>query len=145
MKGKKVIDFILLRPVFTQKNFFAILVVFGLMGAYMLISGQRILNVPNFDSSASFGAPVQSAIDQEKAKEIMGVHPESDRDQRLGNVAVRDPLAGPDSHNDIEPVNHELSYDFEQQKRMQESELRKNELRKKDSLDTIAERLRISR
>lgn len=145
MKGKKVLDFILLRPVFTQKNFSAILIVFGLMGAYMLISGQRVLNVPNFDSSASFGTPVQPAIDQEKAKEILGVHPESDRDQRLESVAARNPLAGPDSRNDIEPVNHELGYDFEQQKRRQESELLKNELRKKDSLDTIAERLRISR
>jgi hypothetical protein len=149
MKGKKALDFILLRPVFNQKNLTTVVIVIVLMGAYMMISGQRAFNLPAFDSNGTFGnlstnlPPV--AVDPERAKEILGVNPKSERDQRLENTASRDLLYGPDSHDDVEPVKHELGYNFEQQKKWEESELRKNELRKKDSLDTIAKRLRISR
>ena len=149
MKGKKAIDFILLRPVFTQKNFTAILVVLALMGAYVMISGQNTFKLPNFDPSGEFGTvgnvatPVK--VDSEMAQEILGVATNSELEQRLDSVAVRAPLAGADNQDDIEPVNHELGYNFDQQKRKQESNLLKYETRKKDSLDSIAERLNVPR
>ena len=168
MKGKKIANFLLLRPAFTQRNFTTLLLVGVFIAVYSLAGGKVTLQVPDVGSSAkSFGSVdsvngedagvIANAVrqreeekrrEQERAAQVLGMRESEDLLARENEVNERgkrfDPSVDTDNADGKLDPKGLLGTD-KQARTREEAKLMRNEKRSKDSLSLIEERLRIKR
>ena len=152
MKGRKVVDFIVLRSAFSQRNVTSMLLVGVFFAVYVLSGGKVTTSLPQMKDANAFGgastgdeiAPAKTTPD--KSLQVLGVTATSEQQAREETVNKRGRLFDPDIDTVKEgevDKNGLLQVDTTNEK--EELKLRKFERRDRDSLAAIEERLKIKR
>lgn len=161
MKGKarKVADFLLVRPAFSQRNMTTLLLVAMFVGVYTLAGGKVTLRVPDIDvSDSQFGGVPGAALggtgssngesEAERAARVLGMKETEEANARENAVNARgklfDPAVDADPSDSKLDRNGLLGNDS-RAREDEEAKLRKFEKHKSDSLAAIEERLNINR
>jgi len=156
MRGKQVVDFLILRSAFTRRNFTSLFLVGVFFAVYVLSGGKVTTKLPKMKETGSFGnvesprsdadVSAEEAAERQKAKEILGMTESQDRQQRENSVNGRGRLfsAEVDGAAD-EPIDPNGLIQPDDSNRKEEAKLRKLERRQQDSLLAIEERLKIKR
>lgn len=157
MKGKRVVDFLLVRPAFTQRNVSTLLLVGVFVGVYTLAGGKVTLKVPAIDTAESqfggiSGAEQKEAADKlantEQAARVLGMKPTDEQTARDETVNARgklfDPAVDADP-NEAKLDKEGLLGNDPNARDAEEAKLRKYEKHRADSLSAIEERLNINR
>lgn len=167
MSARKVVDFLILRSAFTQRNVTSILLV-GLFFGVFILAGGKITTVPpkSLKSGNTFGGvatrdgenesaeqqpPQMDGAGMEKAKpeEILGIDENPDLAAREKVQQKKGSRFDPSS-GDEDPAEEELSEaglvdGVDMTNHREEFMLKRNEKRKEDTLAHIEERLNIKR
>ena len=158
MNAKSVVNFLVLRSAFTQRNFTSLLLVGVFVAVYIFSGGKISTVVPTIPTSTTFGGlpqdaypavdpranPATSSSVQQKALQVLGVKPSADRSAREQSSNERGRLFSPDEAvSEKIDKNGLISADEEYQR--EEAKLRRQERRPGDSLAIIEERLNIKR
>ena len=157
MRGKQVVDFLVLRSAFTRRNFTSLFLVGVFFAVYILSGGKVTTKLPKLQGSGSFGnvdsasnaeekLAAQEAAERQKAMQVLGVTESADRQERENSVNGRGRLfsAEVDGAGD-EPIDKSGLIQPDDSNRKEEAKLRKLERRQQDSLLAIEERLKIKR
>ncbi|MBP9839212.1 MAG: hypothetical protein KBC84_10950 [Proteobacteria bacterium] len=88
MNAKKVVGFLLLRPVFNSKNFSTIGLVALFFALYLLLGGKANLNIPKLDSNSGAFGGVDAGLDlaNKNPKDILGYKETEDRSKRIDEL-----------------------------------------------------------
>lgn len=152
MKGRKVVDFIVLRSAFSQRNVTSLLLVGVFFAVYVMSGGKVTTSLPQIKDTNSFGgasgadelAPVKTTPDE--SLQVLGVTSTNEQQARQETVNKRGRLFDPDIDTVKEgevDKNGLMQVDTTNEK--EELKLRKFERRDHDSLAAIEERLKIKR
>ena len=167
MNAKKVINFLVLRSAFTQRNVTSL----GLVGIFFvvyLLSGGKVslTSMPNIPRSDSFGGvaldqPVgggqlpsdirlgpDGRMDQDQSKALLGVLPSEDRAARELEIQKRGRLVeglAEEEGTDETLDKAGLVQGDQTENRYEEARLKRKERKREDSLSAIEERLKARR
>ncbi len=174
MSVKKTVNFLILRPVFNQKNFTSIGFVALAFGLYSLAGGGVPTTPPSLKSGETFGEiddgtkrtladigvgagaadasltePVDSRVDRVQAESIIGIKPSEDASQRERQINRRGRLFDPDT-DDSGEGRERLDKDglvkgVDTRSHRDEWIMLRSEKRKQDTLAAIEDRLDVRR
>ncbi len=106
MNGKKIADFVLLKPVFTGRNLTSLILVAIFFGVY-IASGGRVRSIPKVSPGETFGAAELSTSKRSNSKSISEQQPQTDnsvgRRSLFGSREVKKPA--PSFRENGEPKN----------------------------------------
>ncbi len=157
MRGKQVIDFLVLRSAFTRRNFTSLFLVGVFFAVYVLSGGKVTTKLPKMGQAGTFGgasgglsaelaAKEKEALDKKQAMEVLGVTTSEDRLARENSVNRRGRLFDPQIDGAKEaPIDPSGLIQPDDTNRKEEAKLRKLERPQYDSLQAIEERLRVKR
>jgi len=147
MNAKKVVGFLLLRPVFNQRNISSLLLVGIFFGVYVLAGGKVTTTPPKVMQAGTFGG-AKAQVNEGDSQKILGIVPSEERYGREAANIKAGLRVDPDIQDDLEdhPLDKSgLIAGEVKRSRSEEWRLRRGEKKKTDSLLVIEERLGIKR
>ena len=153
MNGRRVVDFIVLRSAFSQRNVTSLLLVGVFFAVYVLSGGKITTSIPHMKDANGFGdaglsdtSGTSSTSTPDHSLQVLGVTSTAEQQARQETVNKRGRLFDPEidavKEGEVDK-NGLLHVDTTNEK--EELKLRKFERRDRDSLAAIEERLKIKR
>lgn len=169
MKSKKVLDFITMRPAFTQKNLSSVGLVALFVGVYSIMGGSVNTAPPHVEAGDTFGSvrdyrpsasfaketseeaqPIGSEQQKASAESIIGLKPTEEESARLRQIEKRGRLNDPEMPDEDGADGNAVDKDalvqgVDMTRHRDEWMLKKGEKRKIDNLSAIEDRLEVPR
>ena len=142
MNYKKVLNFLILKPVFTRGNFSTVLLVCGFMAIYVMMGG-KITPPPSIEKARNFG--VDNLDNSQKSDlEILGIKESNDRAARQDSLSKQGFRSQLEQNDKNDPIKKELFNGKIEVNENKESEIKMIEQRhaSDDRLNQIEERLK---
>ncbi|MCB0322085.1 MAG: hypothetical protein KDD69_00895 [Bdellovibrionales bacterium] len=163
MNAKKVVNFLICRSAFSQRNMTSMLLVFVFIGVYAAAGGKITTTLPKMEGAGLLGGArtakgvdVPGAMEEStspdltkrESKSVLGIVPTDDQQARREEINQRGRLFTPDEVDEAqdEPIDREgLVQGKDFTSRRDQWKLEQAEKRPTDSLEAIEERLQIRR